>query len=118
MLTGVVDITGNAQSTFSAVSFTTGTGTDLVQPTIVSTTPANGATNVSDTTTCVVVFSEPMDPASFDPNNSLTLRNSGFRNRKMPEPAIFFVSSPVLKQWASPSGQHPSDNVPRGQLTA
>ena len=30
MLTGVVDITGNAQSTFSAVSFTTGTGTDLV----------------------------------------------------------------------------------------
>jgi hypothetical protein len=75
-VTGVVDITGNAQSTFSAVSFTTGTGTDLVQPTIVSTTPANGATNVSDTTTCVVVFSEPMDPASFDPNNSLTLRNS------------------------------------------
>jgi hypothetical protein len=73
-VTGVLDITGNAQSTFSAVSFTTGTGTDLVVPTIVSITPANGATNVPDNTTCQAVFSEPMDPASFDPNNSFTLR--------------------------------------------
>jgi hypothetical protein len=75
-VTGVVDITGNAQSTFSSVSFTTGTGTDLVQPTIVSTNPTNGEANVPVNTTCQVVFSEAMDPASFDPNNSLTLRDS------------------------------------------
>jgi hypothetical protein len=75
-VTGVLDITGNAQTPFSSVSFTTGTGVDLVQPAIVSTSPTNGQSNVPDNTTCQVVFSEPMDPAYFDPNNSLTLRTS------------------------------------------
>jgi hypothetical protein len=75
-VTGVLDITGNAQSPFSSVSFTTGTGIDLVRPAIVSTSPTNGQSNVPDNTTCQVVFSEPMDPAYFDPNNSLTLRTS------------------------------------------
>jgi methionine-rich copper-binding protein CopC len=75
-VTGVVDITGNSQSTFSSVSFTTGTGPNLVAPTIVSTNPTNGESNVPDNTTCQVVFSEPMDPAVFDANNSLTLRDS------------------------------------------
>jgi hypothetical protein len=72
-VTGVLDITGNAQTAFSAVSFTTGTGTDLVTPTLVSTTPANGATNVAVTATVQVVFSEAMDPAYFDPKNSFEL---------------------------------------------
>jgi hypothetical protein len=72
-VTGVVDINGNPQSPFAATSFTTGTGTDLVTPTVTSTTPANGATNVSDNTTVQVVFSASMDPASFDPNNSFAL---------------------------------------------
>ena len=75
-VTGVVDISGNAQSSFASQSFTTGTGTDLVQPTYISTTPANGATNVAVTTTVQVVFSEAMSPASFDANTSFTLRNS------------------------------------------
>jgi hypothetical protein len=75
-VTGVVDITGNAQSPFSSVSFTTGTGIDLVQPTVVSTNPTSGQANVPVNTTCQIVFSEPMDPAYFDPNNSLTLRTS------------------------------------------
>src|SRR4029077_5836890 len=39
---GVVDITGNAQSSFSSVSFTPGAGADLVPPTVVSTNPTNG----------------------------------------------------------------------------
>ena len=75
-VTGVLDITGNAQSTFASVSFTTGTGTDLVVPTIVSTNPTQGQANVPVNTTCQVVFSEAMDPAAFDPNNSLTLRDA------------------------------------------
>ena len=62
-VTGVLDITGNTQSAFSAVSFTTGTGTDLTRPTIASTNPTNSETNVPDNTTCQVVFSEPMDVA-------------------------------------------------------
>ncbi len=75
-VTGVVDITGNAQSTFSSVSFTTGTGAELITPTIVSTSPTNGVTSVPGNTTIQVVFSEPMDPASFDPNNSFLLETA------------------------------------------
>jgi len=74
-VTGVVDITGNAQSSLPSQSFTTGTGTDLVAPTVVSTNPTNGATNVADNTTVQVVFNEAMDAASFDPNNSFTLHD-------------------------------------------
>jgi hypothetical protein len=74
-VTGVLDITGNAQTSFPSQSFTTGTGTDLVPPTFVSSTPAGGATNVPDGTTIQVVFSEPMDPASFDPNTSFQLQD-------------------------------------------
>jgi large repetitive protein len=70
-VSGVVDITGNAQSSFPSQSFTTGTGVDLVTPTIVSNL-TNGQT-VPDNTAFQVVFSEPMDLASFDPNTSFRL---------------------------------------------
>jgi len=75
-VTGVLDIIGNAQSSFASQSFTTGTGTDLTAATVVSTTPAEGATGVAVTTTVQVVFSKAMDPASFDVNNSFTLRDA------------------------------------------
>ena len=74
--TGVLDITGNTQSAFTSQSFTTGTGADLIRPTIVSTNPTNGEASVPDNIALQVVFSEPMDPATFDPNNSLTLRDA------------------------------------------
>jgi hypothetical protein len=74
--TGVLDITGNAQSSFPSQSFTTGTGTDLVQPTVVSTNPANLAVGVPDNTAVQVVFSKAMDPASFDAANSFELVDS------------------------------------------
>jgi hypothetical protein len=75
-VTGVLDITGNAQTSFPSQSFTTGSGVDLIPPTVVSTNPVNFATLVPVTTTIQVVFSEPMDPASFDPSNSFTLQDS------------------------------------------
>ena len=75
-VTGVVDITGNAQSTFSPASFTTGTGAELVKPTIVSTSPTNGQTATPDNTSIQVVFSEAMDPAVFDPNNTFVLETA------------------------------------------
>ncbi len=75
-VTGVLDITGNAQSTFSPVSFTTGGGAELITPTIISTNPTNQQKSVVDNTTIQVVFSEAMDPASFDPNNSFLLETS------------------------------------------
>ena len=70
---GVTDITGNIQTAFTSTSFTTGTGTDLVAPTFVSSTPVSGATNVPVTTTVKIVFSKAMDPGWFDANNSFTL---------------------------------------------
>ena len=72
-VTGVLDITGNPQTSFPSQSFTTGTGTDLVPPTIVSTNPTNGDDECSRQHHIQVVFSEAMDPASFDPNNSFVL---------------------------------------------
>ena len=72
-VTGVLDITGNSQTSFPSQSFTTGSGISLVVPALVSTTPANGATSVAVTTTVQVVFSESMDVAAFDPNNSFEL---------------------------------------------
>ena len=75
-VTGVIDITGNTQSSFPSQSFTTGTGTDLTTGTVVSTNPTNGQTNVPVATTVQVVFSKAMDPASFDVNNSFTLRDA------------------------------------------
>jgi hypothetical protein len=72
-VTGVLDITGNAQTAFSSQSYTTGTSINLVRPTLVSTNPTNGQTGVPVNTTVKVVFSEPMDVASFDASNSFYL---------------------------------------------
>ena len=75
-VTGVLDITGNVQTSFPPQSFTSGTGTDLVQPTMVSSNPANGASSVPVNTAVQVVFSKAMDAASFDPANSFMLVDS------------------------------------------
>jgi hypothetical protein len=74
-ITGVLDITGNAQSSFPSQSFTTGSGLDLIPPTFVSINPTLNAMNIPVTTTIQVVFSEAMDPASFDPTTSFTLKD-------------------------------------------
>ncbi len=88
-VTGVLDITGNAQTSFPSQSFTTGGGVDLVAPTIVSTNPTSPSQNVPDNTTIQVVFSEAMDPASFDPTTSFTLQDP---NRN-PVPATISFST-------------------------
>ena len=75
-VTGVLDITGNAQSSFPSQSFTTGTGTDLVTPTVVSTYPTSGQTNIPVNAALQAVFSQAMNPASFDANNTFTLRDA------------------------------------------
>jgi hypothetical protein len=75
-VTGVLDITGNAQTNFPSQSFTTGTGIDLVHPNVVSSNPVNGASSVPVNTAVQVIFSKTMDPASFDPANSFTMVDS------------------------------------------
>jgi Bacterial Ig-like domain len=69
----VKDTTGNTQSAFPSQSFATGTGTDLVAPTIVLTTPTPGQTGVPVNTTVRVLFSKATGPGSFDPNTSFVL---------------------------------------------
>ncbi len=104
-VTGVVDITGNAQTSFPSQSFTTGMGTGLVAPTVVSTVPANGQSNVADNTTVQVVFNEAMDPASFDPNNSFTLHDSS--NKVVPAAITFSADYKTVTL-------HPNSNLTGG----
>jgi hypothetical protein len=75
VVAGVLDITGNTQASFPSQSFTTGTGIDLTQPQVVSTTPANFAAGVAATSALQAVFSLPVDPASFNPATTFTLRD-------------------------------------------
>jgi len=61
---GPTDVAGNALvGTFSS-GFTTVAVGDVTPPTVVSTSPADGATNVPTTVVITATFSETMDPAT------------------------------------------------------
>lgn len=66
--TGVTDLSGN-HATASSTTFTTA---DTVAPTVVSISPTAGATDVSQSTTINVTFSEPVVP-----NGGITLSIDG-----------------------------------------
>jgi Bacterial Ig-like domain len=57
-------------------AFTTGTGVDLIPPTIGPVTPADKTQNVLTTTNITVAFSKAMDAISFNPSTSLVLQDS------------------------------------------
>ncbi|HEY1525244.1 MAG TPA: Ig-like domain-containing protein [Candidatus Angelobacter sp.] len=59
---GVQDLSGNPLPAPVAASFTTGTGADLIRPTVVAVSPANGASGVPVNTALQVQFSERIDP--------------------------------------------------------
>jgi hypothetical protein len=61
-VSGVEDLSGNPLGSSTAVSFTTGTGLDLVAPTVLSRTPASGATGVPLNTSFEVQYSERLNP--------------------------------------------------------
>src|SRR5205807_6658289 len=62
-VSGVQDVSGNVAVPFSS-SFTTGAASVTARPSVVSTTPANGAVNVAPNSTVVVTFSAPVDPST------------------------------------------------------
>lgn len=62
--TGVLDLAGNALAADEVWSFTTGAAADTTAPTVNSTHPASGATNVAINHLILVTFSEEMDPAT------------------------------------------------------
>jgi hypothetical protein len=60
-VTGVTDMSGNAITPVTS-NFTTGTGFDFTDPTIISTIPANGVTTTGVPTTVSLTSSEALDP--------------------------------------------------------
>jgi RHS repeat-associated protein len=58
------DVTGNQTTPEFQSTFTTGSTTDSVTPTIVQTNPQNGATGVPISAPIVVQFSNPLDPST------------------------------------------------------
>ena len=59
---GATDLAGNAQASDRVWSFSTGVGADDITPTVSSTDPANGATDVLVNREAAATFSEAMDP--------------------------------------------------------
>ena len=72
------------------------------------TIPGAAETNVAVNTTCQIVFNKAMDPASFDPNNSLTPRTSS--NNVVPATITF---SPDFKT----ATLQPNSNLTGGGVT-
>ncbi|MEJ7759788.1 MAG: Ig-like domain-containing protein [Gemmatimonadaceae bacterium] len=64
--TGVMDIGGNPLATQFTSTFSTAQPADVTRPTVVATTPPNGATGVARNTVVTATFSEPIDPTSIN----------------------------------------------------
>jgi hypothetical protein len=62
--TGVKDVAGNAMAQSYSWSFTTSASLDNIPPTVSSTVPANGATNVATNSSIAAIFSEGMNASS------------------------------------------------------
>ena len=60
--TGVQDLSGNALAANYVWTFTTGSAPNLMRPTVSSTVPVVGATNVPVNSALSATFSEPMNP--------------------------------------------------------
>jgi hypothetical protein len=60
----VKDVAGNALAASVAWSFATVTAADTTPPTVTSTTPANGSTDVGTTAAPTVTFDEDMEPST------------------------------------------------------
>jgi hypothetical protein len=61
-ITGLRDVAGNVLAAPVATTFTTGAGADLLDPAVVSTTPAANATGVARTVTVRVNFATSVNP--------------------------------------------------------
>jgi len=71
--TGVTDLAGNAMVANHVWTFTTGIGSDVTPPTVISTAPANGDTLVPLNSNVTATFSEAMAPLTIT-TTTMTLR--------------------------------------------
>ncbi|PKL51122.1 MAG: hypothetical protein CVV42_00755 [Candidatus Riflebacteria bacterium HGW-Riflebacteria-2] len=72
LTTAVEDLAGNALALDKTWSFTTGAAPDIVAPTVTSTSPADGETDVPTNKSVTALFSESMDSATIS-NTTFTL---------------------------------------------
>ena len=63
------DLAGNALASNYVWSFTTGAAQDVTRPTVISTDPANNATDVSLNKVITAIFGQGMDPSTIDDYN-------------------------------------------------
>ncbi len=78
LTTGLLDQSGNPLSAAFASVFTTGTGTDVVPPSVSSVSPPDGTNDISTTTSILVTFSEPIAPASVNTASTFVFTGGGF----------------------------------------
>ncbi len=74
--TGAKGVAGNPLASNFVWTFTTGTTLGTIKPTVVLTSPANGATGVSINQAVSATFSKAMDPLTIN-TNTFTLSGSG-----------------------------------------
>jgi hypothetical protein len=74
---GLRDTAGNVMAAPVTISFTTGTGADLVSPAVTSTAPVANATGVSTSTAVTAQFSEPMNAITANPATIALFVNTG-----------------------------------------
>lgn len=68
--TGVTDTNGIALTSSYSTFFTTASAVpDVTAPTVTSTTPSNGATNIPITQAILITFSKPINPATINGTN-------------------------------------------------
>jgi hypothetical protein len=71
--TGAKDLAGNALASNHVWSFTTGAAPDITPPTVISTDPANSATDVPVAKIVAATFSEAMDASTITATGTFTL---------------------------------------------
>ncbi|MGB6803713.1 MAG: Ig-like domain-containing protein, partial [Candidatus Sulfotelmatobacter sp.] len=85
---GIQGLNGLAlgQLSGNSISFTTGSGPDAVVPTILTTSPPNGSSNVGDNADVRLVFSKPINPLTV---NASTIQLSGAGITEVPDSISF-----------------------------
>ena|GEM_PF-3243636 len=82
--TGVTDLAGNPLAGAVLSTFTVGSQADTTQPTVLSMSPADTTSNVPTTSSIVVTFSEPINPASINSSNDAVRLTGGGLNGPTP----------------------------------
>jgi large repetitive protein len=97
---GVQDVSGNALAAPVTTTFTTGTGADLVAPTVASVSPANGANGVPTNAVVQLRFSKRIDPYTVNGGTFYVYA----QDTGMPVAANISVSADGLTATLAPAG--------------